>query len=103
MVREALESKKAVDVRVLDVRGLSSVTDFYVVATGNSSPHLKALVGEVAHRLKDSGLACHRQAGTPESQWMVADCMDFVVHVFSQQAREYYALEDLWKDAKRVE
>lgn len=88
---------------MLDVRGLSSVTDYYVLATGNSSPHLKALVTEVSLTLKKAGLACHRQAGTPESQWMCADCFDFVVHVFSHRSREFYALESLWKDAPRVD
>ena len=102
IAREALENKKGEDIAVLDVRGLSGITDYYVIATGNSSPHLKALLGEVERQLGESGFPCHRRAGTAESRWMVADYHDFVVHVLSPDQRDKYALEDLWKDAKSV-
>lgn len=78
------------------------MTDFYVIATGNSPPHLKALLGEVERVLGEKGIRCHRRAGTAESKWMVADYMDFVVHVLSPEQRARYALEQLWKDAKVV-
>ena len=78
------------------------MTDFYVIATGNSSPHLKALLGEVERVLGEQGVRCHRRAGTAESKWMVGDYHDFVVHVLSPEMRERYALEQLWKDAVEV-
>lgn len=88
---------------MLDVTGLSPVTDYYVIVTGNSSPHLKALLAEVEKALREHGVRCFRSAGTPESGWIVADYLDFVVHVFTAELRDYYQLERLWNDAKVVE
>jgi ribosome-associated protein len=101
--REALAAKKGEDLAVLDVRDLSNVTDYYLIVTGNNSPHLKALATEVERTLKDVGSNCYRRAGSTESKWIVCDYIDFVVHIFSAEMRAYYALERLWNDAKRVE
>jgi len=87
----------------MDVRELSSVTDYYVVATGNSSPHIKALADETQVALKKKGIKCHRKSGTPDSAWMVLDFLDVVIHLFSDETRSYYALEQLWSDAPRVD
>lgn len=94
--------RKGEDLVVLDMRGLSSVADFYVVATGLNSPHLKALADELEKALGREGLRCWRRAGTPESGWVVADYLDIVVHIFSPATRAYYALEQLWGDAPRI-
>ena len=85
---KALEDNKAADVRTYDVRGKSGITDFFVVATGAAAPHLKALVRELPK--------AQRLSGEPDSGWVVADYIDVVVHVFSAEARAYYALEKLW-------
>ncbi|MBU1693226.1 MAG: ribosome silencing factor [Verrucomicrobia bacterium] len=85
------------------MRGLSSVADFYLVATGLNPPHLKALADELEKALARVGIRCFRRAGTPESGWVVADYLDAVVHIFSSNARVYYALERLWSDAPRME
>lgn len=101
--RETLLAKKGEQVVILDVRDQSSVTDYFVIATGNNVPHLKALLGEVERVLEeDCDAPCYRRSGTPESHWLVADFLDVVVHVFSKETRSYYALESLWKDAARV-
>ncbi len=102
-VRNALDDKKALDIAILDVTELSSVTDYYVMATGTSAPHIKALAEEVQKVLKQQEVRCHRKSGTAESQWMVLDFVDVVVHIFSRDARAYYALEDLWSDAPRMD
>ena len=94
---------KGEDVVILDVHGLSSVTDYYLIATGNSSPHLKALATEVENAMESAGRTCYRRAGKPESQWVVADYLDFVVHIFTSETRGHYALERLWNDARVVE
>ncbi len=101
--KEALLAKKAEKVVILDVRGISSITDYYLIATGNNSPHIKALVTELEKTLSLSGVRCYRRAGSPESEWIAADYLDTVVHIFSHATRDYYALEQLWNDAKRVE
>ena len=85
---KTLADNKAADVKVYDVRGKSGFTDFFVVATGAAAPHLKALVRDLPK--------AHRISGDPDSGWIVADYIDVVVHVFSAEARAYYALEKLW-------
>lgn len=86
---KTLEDGKAVDVKIYDVRGKSGFTDFFVVATGAAAPHLKALVRDLPK--------ANRVSGEPDSGWVVADYIDVVVHVFSAEARAYYALEKLWE------
>ncbi len=100
--KEVLEARKAENVTILDMSGLSSVTDYYLIATGQNSPHLRALAGELEIRLKAEGTRCYRTAGTPESEWMVADYVDVVIHIFTARTREFYDLERLWCDARRV-
>ncbi len=97
-----MDAKLAQDIRVFDVRGLSSVTDFYIVATGTSAPHLKALIGETQRHMKDLGVAWSRTSGDPDSGWVVVDFVHAVVHVFSTEARAYYAIEKLWATAKEL-
>ena len=98
----ALDAKKADDIRIFDVRGISSVTDFMVVATGTSAPHLKALIAETQNRMRELGVAKYRTSGDPDSGWMVIDYVSAVVHVFSAEARAYYGIEKLWATAKEV-
>jgi ribosome-associated protein len=89
---------------VLDLRGISTFTDFFVICSGTSEPHLKAIAGEIETRLKqEHGVRATAIDGFPASQWIVLDYMQVIVHVFHQTKREFYALEDLWGDAPRVE
>ena len=100
IVKTALEDKKAVDIKAYDVRGVSGFADAFVVATGTAAPHLKALVAGVQASMKDVDVDSYRTSGDPQSGWIVVDYVDIVVHVFSPEARAYYAPEKLWKDAK---
>ena len=102
-VRAALEGKKGDDIAVLDVRNLSTITDYYVVVSGTSPPHLKAMFNEVQMTLKEKGVSCYRRTGAPESGWMVLDYIDVITHIFSKDARHYYAVEDLWAEAPRID
>ena len=95
-IARALESRKGADVKIYDVRGQSNLADFFVVATGAAAPHLKALIAESQAVMKESGVQSYRTSGDPESGWIVVDYIDVVVHVFSPEARAYYALERLW-------
>ena len=101
--RTALEAKKGENITILDVQKLSNVTDYYVIVTGNNGPHLKALAAEVERAMEEDGRKCFRRAGTSESQWIVADYIDFVVHIFSHDSREFYGLERLWNDAVKIQ
>ena len=96
LVANALENRKGTEVKVYDVRGKSQLADFFVVATGAAAPHLKALVAESQYAMKEAGVMSYRTSGDPESGWIVVDYIDVVVHVFSPEARAYYALEKLW-------
>lgn len=84
------------------MRGISSVTDYYVVATGTSAPHLKALIAETQRRMKELSVASFRTSGEPDSGWVVVDYVHAVVHVFSAEARAYYAIEKIWTTAKEL-
>jgi ribosome-associated protein len=98
----ALDAKQAKDIRIFDVRGLSSVTEYYVVATGTSAPHLKALIAETQQQMKKLGISTYRKSGDSDSGWVVVDYVYAVVHVFSSEARAYYAIEKLWATAREV-
>jgi len=99
---KALDDRKAADIRIFDVRGQSSVTDFYVIATGTSGPHLKALIAETQKQMKTFNVSSYRTSGEPDSGWVIVDYVHVVVHVFSAEARAYYDIERLWSKAKVV-
>jgi len=100
---ELAADKKAEDVVALDLRGISNFTDFFVICSGTSEPHLKAIAGEIEERLKkDDHVTPNAVDGYPLSQWIVIDYSDVVVHIFHEEKREFYALEDLWSDAPRL-
>jgi ribosome-associated protein len=88
----------------IDLRGISSFTEFFLICSGTSEPHLKAIIGELEERLrKDHGIRPMAVDGYPISQWIVADFGSVVVHLFHSAKRAYYSLEDLWGDAPRLE
>jgi len=98
-----LDDKKGSDIVIFDVQKVSGVTDYFVVVSGTSPPHLKALFNELQHSLKQEGVPCFRRAGDPESGWLVLDYIDVVIHVFSPEARQYYAIEELWEEAPKLD
>lgn len=102
IVVKALTDKKAEDIKTYDVRGISGLCDAFVVATGTAAPHLRGLVSGVQVALKEKGATFFRVSGAPDSGWMVLDFVDVVIHVFSPEARAYYAIEKLWETAKPV-
>ena len=103
LCRELAENKKAEDITVLDLRQLSSVTDYFVIATGTSEPHLRAIVEEITDRLRDEHDIRPRAVdGKIATAWVVLDYFDVIVHVMRQDVRERYDLETLWGDARRV-
>jgi len=102
LVCRALDDKKAEDIRVLSVKDQSSITDYLVIATGTSDPHLRALRVELekiidAERVNILGMDTSEGSG-----WIVIDAFDIMIHVFTPETREKYALENLWKDAEDV-
>jgi len=98
----ALDEKKAVDLRVLDVSEQSSITDYLVLATGSSEPHLRALRVELEKAIDASKTHIVGMEVSQDSGWIVVDAFDVMVHIFSPETRERYGLENLWKDAVEV-
>jgi ribosome-associated protein len=97
-------NKKAEEIVVLDLRGISSFTDFFVICSATSEPQLKAIAGEIETRLKEEhAIRALAVDGFPASQWIVLDYLQVVVHIFHRDKREFYSLEDLWGDAPRIE
>jgi ribosome-associated protein len=92
----ALEDMKAVDVRVIDVRDLTSITDIMVVASGTSTRHVKAIADNVVQEAKKHGVRALGVEGDKGSEWILVDLADVVVHVMMPSIREFYALEKLW-------
>jgi ribosome-associated protein len=97
----AAARKKANDVRVLDLQGVFGAADYFVICSGWNTPQLQAITREVEEELERQGVAGRRQ-GTPESQWVLLDCGDVVIHIFSEEARQFYLLERLWGEAQVV-
>src|SRR5271155_2317088 len=103
LCRDYADDKKAENLVILDVRELSSVTDYFVIASGTSEPHLRAIVEEITDELREQhGLRPTRTDGTVQGAWVVLDFFDVIVHVMRADARERYDLEGLWGDAARV-
>ena len=99
----AAESKKAAGIRVLDLREVTSFTDFFVICTGANSRQIQAIADEVVLKLKQDGRTPLHVEGYDNAEWVLADYGEFIVHVFSQNARSYYDLERLWRQAKVIE
>jgi len=105
-VRRAVElalDRKALDIVVLDLRGISSATDWFVVTNGTSDVHVKAIADGITEGLGAEGVSAGHVEGLTGRRWVLLDYIDFVVHVFHPQARLFYQLENLWGDAKRWE
>lgn len=100
---DALLDKKAMDLKLLYFGDASPLTDCFIIATGTSDPHLKALRDNLEKTLKDSKIEIFSRDRFQPSGWLVLDAIDFVVHLFSKEQRENYALENLWKDALNLE
>ena len=100
----AAESKKATDTQVLDLRGVTSYADFFVIAPAANPRQVQAISDEVGLQLKrQAGQLPYSVEGYNQAEWVLADYGDLVVHVFSPKAREYYSLDRLWRSAKTVE
>ena len=99
----AAESKKAIDIRVLDLREVTSFADFFVICSGSNPKQIQAISEEIGLQLEKRGEYPVSVEGFANAEWILADFGDYLVHVFSQKARAFYELERLWRHAKLVE
>ena len=102
MVDAALD-KKALDVAVLDLTDLGSITDYFIVCHGLSSRQVQAIADRVEEKLREIKLRPGHVEGYDAGEWILMDYVDFVVHIFTEEKREFYDLERLWSDARKVE
>lgn len=103
LCREFADNRKAEDICVLDVSKVSTVTDYFVIVSGSSEPHLRAIVDEITDKLREEhDLRPHCVDGALRTAWVVMDFFDVIVHVMRKDVRELYDLETLWGDAIRV-
>ena len=92
-----LEDKKGGDITVIDMTEKSSITDYFVIATGKNITHVKALAEELEEKLEPQGVFVKRKEGLADGRWGVLDYGDVIVHIFNADTRDYYCLEKLWK------
>ena len=103
LCRELADNRKAEDIQILDVRDVSSITDYFVIASGSSEPHLRAISDEIIGKLRDEhDIRARAIDGSLQAAWMVLDYFDVIVHIMRSDVREHYDLESLWGDAPRV-
>ena len=102
IVIDAMEDKKALDLVVLDLRETEAFTDFFVVASGQSNRQVKAITDAIDLSLKKTGLRPTHMVGYDHAEWVLMDCFDMIVHIFTERTREHYDLERLWGSAKRI-
>lgn len=99
---EVLLKHKAEDVISIDVRGKTEVVDYFVVASGRSMPHTRALIEHLEEEIEKAGAVPKRREGVREGRWAVLDYGDVIVHVFNDETRLFYHLENLWDDGENI-
>lgn len=97
-----LDDKKAKDVQTIRIEGLSIITDYFVVCTGTSSTHIRALADEVCEKMKEAGMEVGHIEGYDTSRWILLDFSDIIVHVFHEEERQFYNLERLWTNSSHI-
>jgi ribosome-associated protein len=99
---QSAANKKAEYIKVLDLKEISSLTDYFVICSGHSDRQVQAIADSIAIELKEQGYTPISMEGYREGRWVIVDFGDVVIHVFMDALRDYYDLENLWSDAKRV-
>ena len=100
---KALCERKGMDIKLIKIDDISSIADYFVIAAGSSTTHVKSLADNVEFRLDNEGISVSHIEGYRSDSWILLDYVDVVVHVFSEEAREYYNLERLWEDGKLID
>ena len=102
-VVEILQDKKALAITLLDLRDITDTCDYFLICTGTSEQHIRSLADEVRDQLAELGEKPWHIEGADTRRWVLIDYVDFVVHIFRAEARDFYALERLWGDAERTD
>ncbi|NLG03309.1 MAG: ribosome silencing factor [Clostridia bacterium] len=100
LIVNALEDKKAEDIKVLDISQISVMADYFVIASGNNKNQIQAMTDEIEEKLHKEGVALKQIEGYQNANWVLMDYSDIIVHIFDQESRQFYDLERIWKDSK---
>ncbi len=100
---KAIDGKKGLNIQVIEISDISVLADYMVIATGNSSTHVKALADEVEYQLDEAGVSVSHIEGYRSNSWILLDYVDVIVNVFSEEARSFYDLDRMWQDGKPVD
>jgi len=103
IISKACDDKKAFDVKILDISKLSSIGDYFVIASGNSTTQVVAIADEVEEKMVKSGFELLQKEGQNSARWVLLDFGDIIVHVFHKEDRKFYNLERLWADSHKIE
>jgi len=103
LIGQAIFDKKGSNILVLDVKGISTMTDYFVIAEGNVDRHVKAICQSIRDAMKAQGYQAIHVEGESDADWIVIDFGEFVIHLFVPELREKYALEELWREGKIVD
>ena len=103
LTAKAISSKKGLNTNLIEIGDISSLADYMVIATGTSSTHVKAIADEVEYQLDEAGISVSHIEGYRSNSWILLDYVDVIVHIFSDEAREFYDLERLWQDGKEID
>jgi ribosome silencing factor RsfS/YbeB/iojap len=97
LIASVLDDNKAQDIEVIDLKGLTSIADYMIVATGQSNRQVIALADKVSEKLKEAGYLGPRVEGMPHGDWVIVDAYDIIVHLFRPEVREFYNIEKMWR------
>lgn len=103
LTAKAISSKKGLNIKLIEIGDISSLADYMVIATGTSSTNVKAIADEVEYQLDEAGISVSHIEGYRSNSWILLDYVDVIVHIFSDEAREFYDLERLWQDGKEID
>lgn len=102
LIAETIDEKKAADIKAFDIRGLTLIADVFILCTATSEPQLKAVANAARETVRDAGYSVLRVEGDHRSGWTVVDFGDVLLHIFRQQARDFYDLDRMWADAPEL-
>lgn len=103
IVYDALDDKKGMDIKVLDISKISVMADYFIIASGSNKNQVQALADNVEEELLKNDIHCKQVEGYPSGNWILMDYGDFIVHIFNQDDRLFYDLERIWKDGELIE
>ncbi|MCI5951864.1 MAG: ribosome silencing factor [Anaerostipes sp.] len=100
---DALDEKKAEDIKVIDITGVTVMADYFIIAHGNSDSQVRALVDNVQEKLYKAGYEMKQLEGYRQGSWILMDFNDVIIHIFDKENRLFYDLERIWKDGKEID